>query len=265
MNARVLAVVLLIGLASSARADRIDELGRVLTTDPNWRVRLQAAVVLGKLHDARGAPSLVRALSDASETVRGTAASVLGELGEPTAIAALERSAAKDPSTFVRDQAQTALESLRSAHAPEPPAVAPNGSKTARVELGSVGSKTMHLGPEQEKRLRAIVSHALSDTPGVTLVEPGGADGYRLDVAVTRLQRREVGENIQISCEVSLILGRLPSKEIVMTTTGSASVDAPSAGLAPERARELLGDALEGAVRGAHANVVTFLQSKNGR
>ena len=33
--------------ALPARADRVDDLCRTLTSDPSWRVRLQAAVVLG--------------------------------------------------------------------------------------------------------------------------------------------------------------------------------------------------------------------------
>jgi len=41
-------------------------------------VRLQAAVVLGKLHDT-GVPSLVRAISDENDTVRGTVGAGAGD------------------------------------------------------------------------------------------------------------------------------------------------------------------------------------------
>src|SRR4051812_24204497 len=98
----------------SARADRIDDLGRVLSGDPNWKVRMQAASVLGRLKDKRGVPALVRALSDGSESVRGVAAGALGEIGDAWAQAALQR-ALRDPSQLVRDQAQVALESLQPA------------------------------------------------------------------------------------------------------------------------------------------------------
>src|SRR5947207_660294 len=63
----------------------------ILTADPSWRVRLQAAVVLGKLRDGRAVPSLLRALGDENETVRGLSAQVLGDLGDSAAIAALEQ------------------------------------------------------------------------------------------------------------------------------------------------------------------------------
>src|SRR5436309_9121208 len=105
--------LLLLGLllAGSVRADRIDDLGRVLAGDSNWKVRMQAASVLGHLKDKRGVPALVRALSDGSEAVRGVAAGALGEIGDPSAQAALRR-ALRDPSQLVRDQAQMALDSF---------------------------------------------------------------------------------------------------------------------------------------------------------
>src|SRR4051812_11662988 len=94
--------LLLLGLlcAASARADRVDDLSRVVISDSNWKVRMQAANVLGRLRDRRGVPALVRALSDGSEAVRGVAAGALGEIGDASASAALQRSL-RDPSQLV--------------------------------------------------------------------------------------------------------------------------------------------------------------------
>jgi hypothetical protein len=242
-------------LASSARADRIDALTNALINDPSWRVRLQAAVVLGRLHERRGVPALVRALSDPVETVRGMAAQVLGDLRDPSARAALER-AKHDPSPFVRGQAIVAYNKV--AYAP-PPTVAQHHG--VHIEVGGIGAKIRLSSPELTQRLREFITRELQHTPGVTL-EGTQRSGFLIDSAITQLSRRTTPEYVEISCEVSLIVGRLPSKAMVMMTSGGATVQAPKAGFRPEREKALQVDALEGAVHGAHENLLAFLKAQ---
>ena len=47
-----------------------------------------------------------------------------------------------------------------------------------------------------------------------------------------------------------------------MMTSGGATVQAPRAGFRPEREQALQVDALEGAVHGAHENLLAFLKSQ---
>jgi hypothetical protein len=251
-----LALVLLLW-SGLARADRVDDLSRVLINDPSWRVRLQAEVVLGRLHDTRSVPALVRALSDQVETVRGMAAQVLGDMGDPSAVAALER-AKRDPSAFVRGQVIVALGKLEGAPTPSSSA---HNAHALHVEIGGVGAKTALASPELTRRLREFITRELQQTPGLTL-EGSPQSGYLIDSAITNLTRRNTDAFVEVSCEVSLIVGRLPSKAMVMMTSGGATVQAARAGLHPEREQKLQVDALEGAVRGAHENLLAFLKSQ---
>jgi HEAT repeat protein len=280
---RFASVIVLVALsAPPARADRVDDLGRALASDPNWKVRMQAANVLGRLHDRRGVPALVRALSDASETVRGVAAGALGELGDPSAIAALQR-AERDPSAVVRDQAQVALETLRAvapAKAPPPKAApaaatamaaapvaaapAPATRGGARVEIGAITSRTSRLPGDLAERLRNSVTKNLSQTPGASLA-PAGAGSFVLDTSVTRLTRKMGTENVEFECEVSLLLSRLPSKAIVLTTSGGATSHVARESYAAEQDHGLIIDALEGAVTGAWANLDAFFSKTSAR
>ncbi len=255
-------------LATGARADRVDDLGRVLATDTNWKVRMQAASVLGRLRDKRGVAPLVRALADSSESVRGVAAGALGEIGDASSVAALQR-ALRDPSTLVRDQAQVALESMHSGppvvesphEAPPPP---PRGG--AKVEIGAITSRTSRLPGDLAERLRKAVTRNLSQTPGAALsTGPGGSDGYVLDTSVTKLTRRVGDEAVEIDCEVSLLLSRLPSKAIVLTTSGAATSRTPRATYEPGQDSDLVVDALDGAVTGAWANLAAFFSKTSAR
>ena len=253
-------LLLLILLASrSARADRVDTLCRTLTRDSSWRVRLQAAVVLGKLHDRRAVPSLMHALGDDNEAVRALAAQVLGQLGDQRAVAALER-ARRDGSSLVRDKARLALDALHAG------AMAVNRSHAGathalHVEVGGIGVKDRHAPPELAAMLREIIIRELQRTPGVTL-EGKPLSGFLIDGSITNVSRRTTAQWVEITCEVSMIVGRLPSHAMVMMTSGGATVQAPRVGLRPDKERALQVDALEGAVQGAHENLLAFIKTQ---
>jgi HEAT repeats len=254
----LLQCLLLSLLAGPARADRVDDLSNVLVTDSSWRVRLQAAVVLGKLHDRRAVPALMRALADPVETVRGMAAQVLGDLGDQSALAALDRSR-RDPSPFVRNAAASSFYRLKGAAvAAAPP---PKASRGVHVEVGGIGAKTAAASPELKQRLREFITRELQHTPGVTL-DGAPLNGFLIDSAITSISKRSTPDGIEISCEISLIVGRLPSKAMVMMTSGGASVQAPKAGFSPEREKAVQVDVLEGAVHSAHENLLAFLKTQ---
>jgi hypothetical protein len=57
--------------------------------DSNFRVRLAAAIILGKLMDLSSVPQLKNLLRDSSRRVRGTVARALGSIGSPEAVPSL--------------------------------------------------------------------------------------------------------------------------------------------------------------------------------
>jgi hypothetical protein len=254
----ILAIVLTLATTRSASADRVDDLCRSLTTDPSWRVRLQAAVVLGKVHDARAVPSLLRALGDENETVRGLSAQVLGELGSATTLAALQRARASDPSAFVRDKAGQAVTRLQQAQAAR---ASSGGASKLHVEIGGIGIKPRNVSPELAVRLRQFIIRELEKTPGLTL-EGKPITGFLIDSSITEVSRRTTSDSVEITCEISMIVGRLPSRSMVMMTSGGATVQAPKLGMRPEKEKALQIDALEGAVEGAHQNLLSFLKTQ---
>src|SRR6185369_9959231 len=81
-----------VGVAHAAEdAAGIDDVEQSLVRDPSYRVRVGAAVVLGRLARPRSVPVLLRALKDdVHPAVRGTAAQALGRIGDPVTRGALE-------------------------------------------------------------------------------------------------------------------------------------------------------------------------------
>ena len=252
-------MLLYIALAAApARADRIDDLCRTLTNDSSWRVRLQAVVVLGKLRDPRSVPSLLRALGDDNETVRGLSAQVLGDIGAQSAVIALDRARRSDSSLFVRNKANEAIGKLQPAEAHHGGA---SSSRALHVEVGGVGAKA-HASPELTQRLREYIIRELSRTPGLTL-EGKPLSGFLIDSSITNVSSRLTPQWVEVTCEVSFVVGRLPSRAMVMMTSGGATVQAPRMGMRPDKEKALQFDALEGAVQGAHENLLAFLKTQH--
>ena len=88
----------------------VQRLIEALNHDDAYKVRLQAAVLLGRSKDSRAVEPLLAALSNDSEgTVRAAAATALGNLGQPRAISPLMQRLALDSQTFVREAAAAAV------------------------------------------------------------------------------------------------------------------------------------------------------------
>src|SRR5579871_5914778 len=169
---RCSALVLALALAAPARADKVVDLSRALTTDPDFKVRVTAAVVLSKLRDRRSEPALIAGLDDKNETVRGMAAAALGNLGDPAAIAPLER-VQTDRSDFVRARAREALAMLRPRDAMagiQLGAALPSPRKrTVVLALGALHDNSRRATPAMLQRLRETLVKQIGDAPAFSL------------------------------------------------------------------------------------------------
>src|SRR5262249_31704632 len=114
--------LLLIAWAAPASADKVDDLALKLRSDPDYKVRLSAALNLGKLGDRRAIGALIDGVGDADKTVRAVSAAALGKIvharvradQRERARGALEAAARGAPDPLVRQQAQKSLDSLSS-------------------------------------------------------------------------------------------------------------------------------------------------------
>ena len=266
-----LCALVLVGLAllpagAQTSGQDIDELGQTLRHDESARARLEAAVSLGRLRDARAVPHLVHGLGDASVSVRGVSATGLGLAGDARAIPALER-AAGDADDSVRARAARALERIRSAPPPPPPPPAageeapapspappPSDDATAVRLIVDSGRRS-----KAARRLRPTLAHELRTQLGAApeLDLTTGAHAVVLDAAITGVTHEPADRGLAVTCHVRLTVSE-PSGRILGMVVGHAQV---SGGRSRRALRHLEKQAVGAAVTSARDKLVTYLST----
>jgi hypothetical protein len=245
---------------ASERVTALMDLVRHASSD---KVRVQAAIALGRLRDGRATPALCEALDDESAPVRAMAARALGQIGDPSARQPLER-ATHDPSAFVRERAGEALRIIAGG-APTGAVQAHNSANGQKIFLtvGSIGDKTGRAPPALRQSMREFV---LAELRGTSFVTVGGtaasARGFIVDGSIRDLAWKPRGAYVETSCEVELVVSTYPTHSMLMMTTGGASVQTPRLRYRPAQRSSDEVDALQNAVQGAHQNLVKFLQAQ---
>lgn len=254
------------GLALAA-SDRLSELQKTLRASKNTAQRRQAAEELGKLGEEAAVPQLVQSLlADRSDAVRAACAEALGQLGEVGARAAL-RAASHDESERVQRLASAALEKLE-----EKQATLSRPLQRVSVIVGRMGSKAKSgTLSDIPKRLRETILKELQAIPELDLFEenkkPTGPNKiFLVESSVTNLARRTTpsGE-LEISCDISVVIALMPGHNIVGIVSGGASAFGPR-GPSTKPTKALLENletqALTQAVQSANENLVSFLRAQ---
>lgn len=150
----------------TARAPKLESLVAALSSADSHKIRLQAAVLLGRSGDPRALQPLADAVDkDPHFTVRAAAAVALGALGDGRAASHLLTRMGLDDETFVREEASRALEKLERP-AVLPIAVATCSSPDPDVRKQAVGYVLAELTPMVEP----VLAKALGDIPEIAAV-----------------------------------------------------------------------------------------------
>jgi hypothetical protein len=262
---RHLLAVLCLLCASPALAGKLDDLSRMLLEDSSYKVRLQAALLLGKLGDRAAAPPLIKALGDENRTVRAMAAQSLGRLRAVEAGPALKALLQRERDGFVRTQAEKALATL--GPGPEGPG---RGKPKIYLTFGSFGGGARLADPTLLDALRSGLRRELAKLGGVTFNLDSGEEksfgksgrlGFLIDGNVTRLDDGLVGGAVEINCDVKVMVARWPSKSIILWTNAGAAVQSGSRDREKETARR---DCLDASAGQLGEDLAKFFQSQGG-
>jgi hypothetical protein len=254
---------------AAASAAKVQELCKAVVDDPNYKVRIQAALVLGRLGDAAAVPALVKALGDPNKGVRAIVAQALGEIGDASAAEPLRDLLRHESDGFVRTQSEKALAALSSGG---PGGPGGGVGKKAKVYLtfGAFTGGVKSAGAESARLIREVLARELGKLQTVTL-SLGPAEqkslaknamlGFLIDGNITRLDDVPAGGGSETSCDVKVMVARWPSKSIIMWTSAGASLQSGSRPRDKEGARR---DCLEASAGQLAEDLGKFFKAQGG-
>jgi hypothetical protein len=254
----LLSLAILFSVASALASPGLDELADQLKNGGDFRVRVSAALQLGKSLTGDAAAPLEAALDDPNASVRAAAAAALKNLGEQSALDVL-KAHRSDKSEAVRAQVQSAIKSLEEERT--------TGPKTkVLVKIGIMKNESGVKSKKIESELADSSRRKLSEMPGVRVLAADGSNGNgarpnTLPVVmvtgnVSELKASREGRSITYSASVEYVLHTMPEQSIAAKVTGRASAtaseqDADDASKLADLRRSVLEAAIASALRRA--------------
>lgn len=240
---------------------------RDLEASDDFRVRVSAALLLGRTRAPGALESLERALVDAHPAVRTAAAAGLGALGDKAAIPVLQQRLAAERSAGVRSQMVATIASLQSGGDSAADDGAPTEQRWQRtryvVAIGEMHNRsevrTEHasdvLRNATRSRARAIPGALVSDRVDDALFQQAAARHVPvllLDGALQRLSQGQKNAQLSYSAQVDYSMRRIPQQQLRGMLSGSAtSFGSLNALRDPGSVTQLEDQAIEGAVESA--------------
>lgn len=246
----LLAALFLLVAAPAFAKPALDELISQLKEGKDFRVRVQAALQLGKTVDPAAFGPLVSALDDDNASVRAAAVAALESLGDMRAIGPLKEHRL-DRSDAVRKQIKSTLAELeaQALDAPKPKVL---------VKLGIMKNGSGVKSKRIESDLAVASRQKLNELPGVKVLGEGddGAGRKTPVVMVTgtveQLKAAREGAAIVYTAKVEYVLHTMPDQSIAAKVSGSASAQASEQEANDQtRSAQLRKDVLEAAIASA--------------
>jgi len=259
----LVALLCLLSIAAAparAQEPRIDDVEESLVHDPSYKVRVEAALILGKLREQRSVPALMAALKDGHPAVRATSARSLGMIGAPIAREALT-AALHDPVQAVRHMAREALRGLggvddSAPHEAGEASIRRRSAPRLSFEVRPVGDPRNQAGPVLRSHMRDFLVQQLRP---IGEVSEDGRANYAIGGIIKNLYVARGGQDVEVICAVQLVVMRQPGNALFLMTFGEAHVQKPKRQFRPHLQASMELEAVEGAVRGASEDLISQL------
>jgi HEAT repeat protein len=252
----LLSATLLLSVSPLGASPGMDTLQDELKNSTDFRVRVAAALALGKSMTGDAAAPLEAALDDQNASVRVAAAAALKNLGELRALDAL-RSHRGDKSEAVRAQVKSAIASLEEERTTGPKTKVlvrigimknDSGVRSKKIESELADSSRRKLGELLGVKVLAVSEDAPEKPSKLPMVMVTGN--------IQELKVSHQGSSFVYSALVEYVLHTMPEQSIAAKVSGSASAtaseqEASSSAKSAELRRSVLEAAIASALRRA--------------
>ena len=265
MTALLFGLGLSLAAVPASAQPRIDDVEDSLLHDPSYKVRVEAALILGKLREQHAVPALIAAAHDGHPAVRASAVRALGQIGAPagrdTVVAAL-----RDPVPTVRHLARDALRGFggmddSTPHDPGEPGIRRRSAGRLAIEVRPVGDPSHHAGPLLKSHMRDFLVEQLRPLGDVSA--NGDVDetqaNYAVGGVIKHLSFAQGGPDVEVTCAVQLVVMRQPGNALFLMTSGEAHVQKSKRTFRPQLQATMELQAVESAVRGASQDLIAQL------
>lgn len=268
MVLRVLGVVL-VALAALTLSGHSMAQGRGLSNASDFRVRVQAALRLGKVGGPAARAQLERGLSDAHPAVRVACAAALGKIGDKRSIPALQHAARRESYASVKTAMREAVKKLKKGAHHEAPGGAGLAHAKYVVSLGNMRNRSGVRVKGLDEVMRQAAHARAGAIRGAYVVDKADASVLQraskrhipvllLDGNLTRLTSRAHNGTVIVSARVDMSIRKIPQQTLKGMVSGNASAsdDARSArkSIAALRSRAV-GGAVESAMAGFGSSI----------
>ncbi len=261
-SALLLSAALTFGASTSIQTAAAKDPGGVqsLTTklaSGDFRMQVQAALLLGKTGDERALVALSQGLSDKSVAVRAACAAALGTLGDPAALPALRR-AAGDKSDVVRRRLSSTIAGLerRARDQIQERRIAqvlvkfdPVRAKTDSAEAVGAAAHASRLAMDKVPEVAVLNASEDPQTASKRFNRPVVV----VRASLSKLEAVRQGQSTTIEANIEFLVEHFPSRSMVGRLSGNASISSEVAS-ARDRAKleeEAVDAAVKSALRGS--------------
>lgn len=208
-----------------------------LATGSDYRLRVAAALALGKSKAPGARSALEKALGDSHPSVRAAAAAALGALGDSGAIPALMAAEKTESVASVKAQIETTMKRLSGGGA----ATASKSTTKPKflVALGKLENRSTVKDGVVLSTLRASTKQKMSQVPGIEVIDEAevasasksrGLPGFTLDGSLTKLQKSGAGSTVSYSARVEYLIKKIPEHALKGSFSGSVEVQTDAQG-----------------------------------
>lgn len=245
-----------------------------LTESGDFRVRVQAALRLGRQGGGAARADLERGLSDSHPAVRVACAVGLGNIGDPASVPVLERAMGGESFASVKTAMKEAIEKIQSNNVAQQASSSPVAIDKAKyvLQVGAMRNNTSVKTPDLETMMRSAARAKAGSIKDAVIAEPSDATTVKrasdrkipillVDGSLARLtQSTNPGGGVIVSAKVELSVRRIPQQTLKGMVSGNASASdsgASAKGL-QQLQNKVVAAAAESAMSSVSSAIATF-------